>query len=47
VAFSVTVCAQGDQILGAVVPKLASPLDVMNLQIFGRAAILAAPIVSV
>jgi len=45
VAFPVTVGAQRDQILGAVMPKLASPLDVMNLQIFGCAAILATPIV--
>ena len=46
VALLVTVGAQRDQILGAVVAKLASPLDVMNLQILGRAAILATPIVS-
>lgn len=26
-------------------PKLASPLDVMNLQIFGCAAVLAVPII--
>ena len=44
-AFPVTVGAQRDQILGAVMPKLASPPDVMNLQIFGCAAILATPIV--
>ena len=45
VAFTVTVGAQCDQILGAVMPKLASPLDVMNLQIFECAAVLATPIV--
>jgi len=37
--------AYRDQILRAVMPKLASPLDVMNLQSFGCAAILATPIV--
>ena len=41
----VTVGTQRDQVFGAVVPKLASPLDVMNLQIFGCAAIPAEPIV--
>ena len=45
VAFPVTVRAERDQILGAVMPKPASPLDVMNLQIFGCAAVLATPIV--
>ena len=37
--------AYRDQILRAVMPKLASPLDVMNLQMFRCAAILATPIV--
>ena len=45
VAFPVTVSAERDQILGAVMPKLASPLDVMNLQFFGCAASLATPTV--
>jgi len=38
--------AQGDQGFRAVVPKLASRLDMMDLQVLGCAAILAAPVVS-
>jgi hypothetical protein len=38
-----TADAQCDQVFEAVVSKLASRLDVMNLQIFGCAAILATP----
>jgi hypothetical protein len=44
-AFPVTVSAQRDQILAAVMSEPAPGLDVMNLQIFGCAAILATPIV--
>ena len=40
-----TVGAQGDQILRAVTPELASRSDMMNLQVLGCAAILATPIV--
>lgn len=40
-----TAGAQCNQVFGTVVSKLASRLDVMNLQIFGYAAILATPIV--
>ena len=38
-----TADALRDQVIEVVVSKLASRLDVMNLQIFGCAAILAAP----
>ena len=40
-----TVGAQRDQVFRAVVPKLASRLNMMNLQVFRCPAILAAPVV--
>jgi len=42
----VTGSTQTDQVFADVMPKLASRLDMMNLQVFRCAAILAAPIVS-
>lgn len=43
----VTTRAQRDQVLGAVMSKFASSLDVMNVQVLRCATTLTAPIVSV
>ena len=39
-------CAKCNQILGYIVPEMAPPSDVMNLQVFHRTAILTTPAVA-
>jgi len=43
---SMTICTQSDQILLAVVTKVASRRDVMDLQIFHSSTQLAAPAIT-
>jgi len=45
-SFSVTRCAEGDQILGSVIAQSAPRLNVMDLKIFHPTARLASPAVS-